>query len=297
MTSGSPRPPKLLPAEVEAIEPDYARKTWRYLRLAMVALVLGLAVSLVFERAKVDCFQTSISAYYYTPVHSYFVGALIGVAVCLVCLRGNTGAEDVLLNLAGMFAPVVAFVPTPAPGSCASVLESTRAIDNNVANNMTALIVLGGGALIAAGIFTWRNGPTRPGRISYIAAVANWLVTTLVFFVARDFFIDNAHYVAAILMFGCICSVAVVNAFDYKRKRPGKSLANRYIAIAIAMVVLSAIIGLAGALGWDYYLLALEITLITLFACFWLMQTVELWGVGLRTEPLADGDRTRPGDG
>jgi hypothetical protein len=51
------------------IEPSYAVKTWRYLRVAMVVVVFGLGVSIAYERSKVrpGCFQTSISAYYYTP--------------------------------------------------------------------------------------------------------------------------------------------------------------------------------------------------------------------------------------
>ena len=53
-----------------------AVKTWRYLRVAMVVLAAGLAISIVYElgRRDFDCLQTSISAYYYTPVQGYFVG-------------------------------------------------------------------------------------------------------------------------------------------------------------------------------------------------------------------------------
>lgn len=55
----------------------------------------------------------SINAYYYTPVRGMFAGALLGIGVCLVCIRGSTTVEDVLLNAAGMLAPVVALIPTP----------------------------------------------------------------------------------------------------------------------------------------------------------------------------------------
>ena len=101
-----------------------AVKTYRSVRLSMVTLVLGLAAAVAVERLEVPrgCFQHSISAYYYTPVRGMFVGGLLGIAVCLVALRGNNDAEDALLNLAGMLAPVVAFVPTPNPGSCSSSL-------------------------------------------------------------------------------------------------------------------------------------------------------------------------------
>ena len=94
-------------------------KTTRYLRLGMIALVLGLGVSVLYEHAKTrpagggHCWQESISAYYYTPVQSFLVAALVAVGICLVALKGSTEFEDVALNFAGVFAPIVAFVPTP----------------------------------------------------------------------------------------------------------------------------------------------------------------------------------------
>src|SRR3954453_19642354 len=146
-----------------------AIKTWRYLRLAMVVLVVGLAASIAYERAKVHpgCFQTSISAYYYTPVQGFFVGALVSIGVCLFCLKGSTDAEDILLNLAGMFAPVVALVPTPGPGACASVLGTTRDRDVNIANNVTALLVVGLIALVILAALAIHNLPPVPALVGY----------------------------------------------------------------------------------------------------------------------------------
>jgi hypothetical protein len=272
----------------------YAIKTWRYLRLAIVAVVIGLGVAVAAERLKVTpgCFQTSISAYFYTPVRGYFVGALIGIAVCLVCLRGSTDTEDVLLNLAGMFAPIVAFVPTPSVGSCTSVHVATQGLNKSIANNMIALLAVGALGLVVGGIMIARDGDERTpsGLIAYAAAITIWVATTLVFALARYSFVRNAHYIAAVLMFLCILAVAVVNAVDYKSKRPGKSLKNRYTAIAAAMVASSVVIGIAGALGWRYWIIVIEATLISLFAVFWVTQTWELWTPGLRVEEAAVGD-------
>src|SRR3954468_20244083 len=108
--------------ELTREEQAFAIKTWRYLRLALVALVVGLVVSVTYERTKVDCWPTSLSAYYYTPVHAYFVSALVAMGVCMFCLAGTTPAEDILLNIGGIFAVIVGLVPTPHPGHCASVL-------------------------------------------------------------------------------------------------------------------------------------------------------------------------------
>jgi hypothetical protein len=201
-------------------EQVYAIKTWRYLRLAMVVLVVGLGVSIGFERWKVHpgCFQTSISAYYYTPVHGFFVGALVAIGTCLFCLKGSTAAEDILLNLAGMFAPAVALVPTPNTGSCASVLGTTQDRDVNIGNNVFALLAVGLLALLILAVLVARNLPTVPALIGYGVAAAVWLATVLVFWLARGFFVHNAHYTAAILMFVCILVVVVINAFSYKEE-------------------------------------------------------------------------------
>src|SRR5262245_35426474 len=98
-----------------------AIKTYRYLRLGMVAMVVLLSVSVAIERSKVECWQTSISAYYYTPVRAVLVGALVAVGLGLIVIKGSTWFEDATLNIAGMFAPVVAFAPTSDAGSCWSV--------------------------------------------------------------------------------------------------------------------------------------------------------------------------------
>ena len=45
-------------------------KTYRYLRIGMIGAVVLLAASIGIERSKVDCWQTSISAYYYTPARA-----------------------------------------------------------------------------------------------------------------------------------------------------------------------------------------------------------------------------------
>ena len=72
---------------------DYIIASYRYLRLAMVILVVTLAVSLVIEISRASCWQGSISAYYYTPVHSVFVGALVAIGVALVALRAERASR------------------------------------------------------------------------------------------------------------------------------------------------------------------------------------------------------------
>ena len=97
--------------DVESLEAGRAQKTYRYLRIGLIGAAVMLAAAVVIERWHVDCWQGSISAYYYTPVRAVFVGALVAVGLSLIVIKGE-GHEDVYLNIAGMLAPVVAFVPT-----------------------------------------------------------------------------------------------------------------------------------------------------------------------------------------
>ena len=270
-------------------EQVYAIKTWRYLRITMIALVVGLGVSIGYERSKAPgCFQESISAYYYTPVQGFLVGALIAIGACLIALQGNTAVEDILLNLAGMFAPVVALVPTPGTGSCASVLGSTKDRDVNVANNNVALLAVGLvgilviGALIVRG-FVRGVPPPAPSLIGYGVSVAVWAIGVGFFAGDRHVFTHYAHYAAAIAMFVCILLVVVLNAFAFRSKTQNGSLRNRYLAIAIAMLAAVVLIGLlALTTDWRHWVLVLEASLIGLFALFWAVQTAELWHDGLR---------------
>jgi hypothetical protein len=71
----------------------------------------------------------------------------------------------------------------------------------------------------------------------------------------------------------------VINGFEPTTNVKAKPV---YLGIASAMVLAAIVIGIAGALGWDYWVLGIEIALISLFAIFWVTQTAELWHDGLR---------------
>jgi hypothetical protein len=99
------------------------RKTYRYVRIGMVGATVLLGTPVLIEHNTVEpaCWQTSISAYYYSPVRAVFVGALMAIGLSLIVIKGSTWPEDVCLNVAGMLAPVVALVPTADHGTCWSV--------------------------------------------------------------------------------------------------------------------------------------------------------------------------------
>lgn len=259
-----------------------AVKTWRYLRVAIVAVLVGLGVSVGYERLHTHpgCFQTSISEYYYTPVQAVLVGALISIGVSMYCLKGQSDIEDVLLNLAGILAPVVALVPTPDTGTCATVLATTRDRNVNVGNNVFALLTVGALALIFVALLVLRSPggvPGRTHRLGYLATLLIWLTGTLTFGLARGLFLSMAHYTAAVTMFVFIIGVVLLNALRYRDRCQAPSLRNRYSVIAVLMVLAVLIIGGSALLGWDYAVITLESALIVLFAAFWVVQTHELW--------------------
>ncbi len=287
-----------------------AVQTYRYLRIGMVLLVVGLfaAVAAEWRKTGYSCFQTSISAYYYTPAQAVFVAALVAIGVCLVVIKGNTRREDVLLDVAGALAPVVAFVPTPYRERCYSVRDNLGERASNVTNNVSALLAV---AVVAVAVVAvlGRIGRARgeqdlPGPVGTAVAAVVVVVVGVVFRLDRELFVERAHYTAAIAMFGCIVAVVVGNALGYARTQAtatqpmGKpAWANRYLAVAAAMVLGSLGIGAWWlALGWDHAVLGVESTLVLLFAVFWVLQTVELWDQVQRPESASPSGAEPPTD-
>ena len=274
-----------------------AIKTYRYLRLALVGLVVLLFSSLFLEWQAVgrECVQATISAYWHTPVRAVFVGVLVTMGICLIALKGNNKAEDVLLNLAGILAPGVAFIPTAAHSPCSSVPPSGRDFAPAVANNMQALFVLGVLAVVVAVVIAVRESGSlarldawdRVGLGLGFAATAGGAVW---FYVARGSFLEQGHNLAAIGMFLAIVGVVWVNARDVKdavddhpRLGPVRGayvMVYRVIAVLMGLTLALAVVG--HVLEWEYALLVVEVLLIGLFGIFWIVQTRELWNQGLR---------------
>jgi hypothetical protein len=144
----------MLAGQTEQPTPRDVSKTYNFLRLGIIGTVLLLAVSIGIERSKVDCLQTSLSAYYYTPVRAIFVGTWIAICLALIVYKGRSTGEDFFLNIAGVFAAVVAIAPTTDVGKCWSlpprpgdppVQEDGSLADwvvANIENNIYALLAI-----------------------------------------------------------------------------------------------------------------------------------------------------------
>jgi hypothetical protein len=281
---------------------EVVRRTSRYLRLGMVVLVLGLAASLFFELNRVQnidgkwCLLGSISAYYYTPVHGFFVGTLVAIGLSRIAIRGNTVAEDTLLNFAGVLAPFVALVPTErAPTNCHPVLDATNR-DLNIANNAGALFVTVAAAFLVLGILAILGSSLdKPSLIASLVALAFYVAALVVFLAGRTWFTEFAHPISAIGMFALLGINALVNGYNLYETRkhqsdppPGQPRRrvvwrfNTYTAIGTFMLVTALVFLFIVQPRWDQWVFGLEAIEIGLFAAFWLVQTVELWDQGLR---------------
>lgn len=226
-------------------------KSYRYLRIAMVGLLLALAAAVFYQSSQQDSFLASVSAYYYTPAQAVFVGALIGLGASMIALQGMTPPEDVFLNLGGMFAIVVAIVPTGRGADfdtavracresggtllthlasknldCPGVLALRDATRANVENNMAALLAVGGLALVLAAILLFKDWTAKRGTpwrgwvlAEFLTAVLVWLGGLIALTASVDWLARNAHYIAAGGLLVGILAVAGANVHR-RRERP-----------------------------------------------------------------------------
>lgn len=97
--------------------PDSIEKTYRALRYGLGGMALLLPVVLA-GGGKLGgvALQPSLSAYYHTSLRDVFVGVLFAAGAGLLLYKGFRKDEDWALNFAGIFAALVALVPTPPAG-------------------------------------------------------------------------------------------------------------------------------------------------------------------------------------
>jgi hypothetical protein len=271
-------------------------KTYLYLRVGLVALTVFLGASLVIELTIGDGpWLGSISAYYYTPVRGAFVGTLIAMGVCLIAIKGrDRPREDLMLNLAGMCAPVVALVPTPLEDSEACG-DATRCVPPpfvpGVENNVGALLVVGALGLLFAARTVRRGSSERGDLVALGVAAAGLVGFALWFFVARDSFLNFAHYGTAVPMFGLIVAVALVNAARVDEfVAAGGTLtvgraatyrqAYKLIAYFMGVVIGGALVLFVVRAATDtepfaHWVFIVEALLLVAFTAFWVLQTVQ----------------------
>jgi len=303
------RPPGRLaprPVTPPRVRAGASVRTYRYLRLSLVALVGLLLASVWLERLTGDPAHAhlgSISAYFYTPARSIFVATLVALGISLVAIVGRRGFEDSALNLAGMLAPIVAFVPTPrgaggAPcdpdGRCSVPTELVP----SVVNNVTCLIGLGLAGIVLGIVTNVRNPHcSRATVLGCAAAILAWAAFTAWFVLGRESFLGGAHFGAAGPLFTLITLVALVNARKARRRRgsgagsAGSAFMALYglvatvMAVTLATAVVLAVMDQVGGGGTpNEWVLWVEVVMLVAFGAFWVAQTVDYWADGVPEE-------------
>jgi len=272
-------------------------QTYRYLRGAMVALLLLLLFSVGYQwwsETAQSCWLGSISAYYYTPVRTVFVGSLFGLGAALIAYQGHSAEEDVLLNFSGFMAFVVAMVPTVPDGSCATngFTQTPAEIAIAVRNNVWSLFFVAVVAVVTVlTIKTIKNKgqakpAVRPGKPAICIAVSCTVVllAELALFVALpERFIALSHGIAASTMITGVIIVMVLSALNVRTRHQGNTAQvslyrNIYVVLAALLGLLLALsVGVSLAVSkFDHLILIAEVIIIVLFGTYWVVQTYEL---------------------
>jgi hypothetical protein len=284
-----------------------ALDTYRYLRGGIPVMLVMLCAGLVIERSAATCWQTSISAYYFTSSHGVFVGAVCAVGTLLIVYKGSRDTEDVLLNLAGILAFVVAFVPTSRPVLLCGESNVPAGVTNDpIIGNVWALVI----ALLVARAASWwmyRSTGTGRGR-SPLGEVAVWVqravlaVGLITLIAVPDWFVVNAHGVAAVTMFVSFIVTVLINAFLAGRQDEDKckhpEAYHRFyqlISLAMALTLVAAVTAHLILSGFNHAVLVVELALIAEFGAYWLVQTVELWNTRTRDD-LVDVEHPPTGE-
>ncbi len=127
-----------------------------YITLRRIIGILGFSFPFVMIIGTVCCgdCQTilpSISAYYHTSMRNLFVGYLCSLALFLYAYRGYNGTDNIVGNLAGIFALGGAFFPTSVLeplGSCILYRYDNQIFDT--IHNVSA-----GGFLLSLAYFSY----------------------------------------------------------------------------------------------------------------------------------------------
>jgi len=268
--------------------------TYRYLRLAIILLMLLLGFSVVLQIAADDGkVLPSVSAYYHSPARDVFVASLCAFGTCLIIHRGRSDTEDVLLNGAGYLSFFIAFVPTTpahARGEAGAGLSEEFIVA--ATQNTWALLAAGLVGLIIEIVVLpqrERHRRSRRGRVVLVAGVLAYIALVAVFVLAREFFLTYAHAAAAILWFVCIVAIVGIHAIAATRSKAeqhsdeGRAWMNRYtLGFALIMLTLPLFAGPVRMAGVEHWLFLLEAVVLVEFLVFWVIQTAERWHVPTR---------------
>lgn len=249
---------------------------------------MTLGVSLARQIIKHGCTQGSVSAFYYTPVHSVFIAALALIGVALIAIRGATALREALLNMAGFLAPVVAFIPTDRPSSADAarcpIDDAIGVIPKSFINNNLLSFMIGGTAamvvvvaLVARQTSAAQVTKTLIHRETVLPAVGAGVTLGLLWVWRAQWpasFEKHAHSYSAIGMF------ALVGMFIISVARATSGRFKFIFFGCAALMAIGIVIGVVRR-NHHYTVLVVEVIETVAFLVFWIAQSVRLWEVGI----------------
>lgn len=215
-------------------------QTYLALRIAMIMLVALLFVTIILQLWLVNgwnCWQSSISAYYFTSVRPVFIGALCAIGACMIIYRGNSLWENTALDYSGFLAFIVAFVPAKLDDACQPTNSLERSeIEAAVETNVGAVLAIGVVAtIVGLTVRKARQGQlAKPARHTVISLLVTLLVLAVgvwLYMEERVWFLSHGHLYAAVPLFIGIVIVVVANAWA----APSGKFTFWYVAVAVAM--------------------------------------------------------------
>jgi hypothetical protein len=278
---------------------------YRDLRVGMVVLMVMLAAGVIIEKRSATCWQSAISAYYYTSAHSIVIAALLALGTLFIVYKGSTDTEDALLTLAGVCTLIAAMVPQGRPSPLCGQADLPKEFEPAMLPNVYAVVIALSLGWAAIQVQHWFAG-TRQTRspVGILSLCVFWLIMALglialLFF--PDKFLEYAHGAAGTLLLSAFIATAFCTAYVVGREDPSTPHRRGYQLWywGIAFLMLGTLIFVVflhlrhpSWLG-EVWLLVIEAALILEFALYWLVQTAELWDTPDRRELLSQATRNQ----
>jgi hypothetical protein len=267
------------------------QRTYRYLRIGIAACVVVIAVSVVVASIQLGTVLTSISAYYYSPARTALVGALVAAGIGILALAGR-GAERSLLTAAGLFAPLIAFVPTRVVPGTVPGIDSTcpgrardcipHAVLPTVQNGVITYVVVGLVLLAVAvgiAIATGQLG-NRSVLVSFVVALVVVLAVGAAALWLDGVFLYVGHLLFAGIFFLLISAVALRSVRPFLGETPRSravTIAFGVIGVVMAVDVLLLVAVVPFLPQPGYLVLVGESIALGLFMAFWAIQSGRDW--------------------
>ncbi|GAB3807265.1 hypothetical protein GCM10028798_31470 [Humibacter antri] len=266
------------------------QRTYRHLRLAIVGAAVMMLVTLLVVTIGVGP-VASLSALFYTPGGTAFTGSLFAIAFGLVALSGHS-VEQVLLDIAALFALLIAVLPTPigpedAPGAgglcpgatvCVPATGAAEAAAGIIVVAVMGILASAAAVCLAVARRGARHRPTAGVVVPAVAVTVVSIGVVVWLGIAEHALLAIGHLVATGVFFCIIIAVSVVSAIT--GRAPWRAL---YIVVTVGMFVSLTYLAvvffthLSGAGAGRPLVLFGEVALIVFFAVFWVGQTMQKW--------------------